>query len=198
MTSSLTPRASAPHLLNGTSSKSGPDWDLPIDTETMAPRSSARRAETQCLVVSWNRSLLGSRVVSQVEKHFIHVTPAPAFGGVIALYDEMVCCMIVAGRMATGRLIAAAYVSATPTDSKVNPRASGLQTLLAAERAGRHLFYAAQMRADFSHDHSRKVTPQSHWIGLRVSILLDDSIDRLEHRSANQSVAPMSAATAPI
>jgi hypothetical protein len=103
------------------------------------------------LVITRDWSVLWCRVASQVEKHFIHVTPAPTLGRIVTLDDQVTGRTIVSGGMTTWRLIAAPHVSASPADPKVNPYAAGFQTLLAAARAGGNLPYGAKMSAAFTH-----------------------------------------------
>src|ERR1700735_3019352 len=97
---------------------------------TSPPRNAMRD-----LIITWDWSVLRCRVVSQVEEHFIHVTPAPALGGIVTLDDQVTCRTIMSGCMTTWRLIAATNVPTRPADSKVNPFATGFQTLLATARA---------------------------------------------------------------
>ena len=90
-----------------------------------------RRTYPTRLIISWDWSVLRCRVVSQVEEHFIHVTPAPPLGRIITLDDQMTCRTKMTGCMTTWRLIATTNVTARPADSEVNPFATGFQTLLA-------------------------------------------------------------------
>jgi hypothetical protein len=104
------------------------------------------------LIITWDWSILRCRVFSQVEEHFIHVAPAPAFGRVITLDNQVMRAVIMTGCMATWRLIATTNVSASPADSEMNPFATGFQTFLAAARTWSYLPDGAQMRAAFTHD----------------------------------------------
>jgi hypothetical protein len=60
--------------------------------------------------------------------------------------------MIMAGCMATWRLIATTNMSASPADSEMNPFATGFQTFLAPAHTRSNLPDGAQMRAAFTHD----------------------------------------------
>src|ERR1700722_14620807 len=94
--------------------------------------TSSSRNAMRDLIITWDWSILRCRVVSQVEEHFIHVTPAPALGRIITLDDQVTCRTIMSGCMTPWRLIATTNVSARPANSEVNPFATGFQTLLAA------------------------------------------------------------------
>jgi len=122
-----------------------------------APRDCAA-AKNVCLaanptnlIIPWDWSVLQCRVVSQVKEDFVHVTPAPAFGRIITLNDQVTSCMIMMGRMTTWRLIATTNVSASPADSEMNPFAAGFQTLLAPARTRSNLPDGTQMCAAFTH-----------------------------------------------
>ena len=118
-------------------------------------RSSTQRAAgRKSLIISWDGSVLRCRVVSQVEEHLVHVTPAPAFGRIITLDDQVTGCVIMTGRMTARRLIATTNVSASPADSEVKPFATGFQTFLATARTWSDLSDGAQMCAAFAHDWS--------------------------------------------
>jgi hypothetical protein len=104
------------------------------------------------LKITWDWSILRCRIVSQVKEHFIHVTPAPAFGRIITLDDQVMCSMIMTGCMPTRRLIATTNLSTSPADSEMNPFATGFQTFLTAARTWNNLPDGAQMRAAFTHD----------------------------------------------
>src|SRR3984885_949724 len=63
------------------------------------------------------------------------------------------CCVIMASRMATWRLIATTNMSASPADSQMNPFAAAFQTFLAASSTGSDLPDGTQMSTAFTHDH---------------------------------------------
>jgi hypothetical protein len=119
---------------------------------TLQPSSGPYAAHPTNLIVTWDRSVLRCRVVSQVEEHLIYVAPAPAFRRIITFDNQMTLCMIMTGRMATWRLIATTNVTASTADSEMNPFAAGFQTFLAAARTWSDLLDGAQMRAAFTHD----------------------------------------------
>src|ERR1700722_11430347 len=106
------------------------------------------------LIITWDWSILRCRIVSQVEEHFIHVAPAPTFGRIITLDDQVMCSMIVTGCMAAWRFITTTNMSASPADSEMNPFATGFQTFLAAARTRSNFPDGAQMRAAFTHNQS--------------------------------------------
>jgi hypothetical protein len=60
--------------------------------------------------------------------------------------------MIMAGCMATWRLIATTNVPTSPADSEMKPFASGFQTFLAPARTWSNSPDGAQMCAAFTHD----------------------------------------------
>src|ERR1700733_7401128 len=85
--------------------------------------------------------------VRQIEQNFIHVTPAPAFGRIVAFDDRMSGGVEMLGGMLVGRIVAAADMTATAADAQMQPYAAALQAFLAAERARRDVADAGDMGA---------------------------------------------------
>ena len=88
-------------------------------------------------------------------KHqFIHVTPKPILTWLNRFYDRMLAGMEMLGRMLVLRRIAAAYMSALKTQTKVNPCVPDLYALFTNVFVGGLEFNLIQM-STFGHAFSR-------------------------------------------
>src|SRR5579871_1462825 len=99
-------------------------------------------------VIAWNGSELRRHIGPQVEHHFIHITPAPAFRGIIAFDDGMFAAMEMLGGMLVLGGVAAADMSAGPADAQMQPDIAAFEALLATLGAGRHLGNGAEVRTE--------------------------------------------------
>jgi hypothetical protein len=61
------------------------------------------------------------RLAFQIDLDIVDITPAPSLQWIVAFDDGMAGHLIVLPRMTTGRLIAAANVSAAPAQAQGNP-----------------------------------------------------------------------------
>src|SRR3954469_5331190 len=102
--------------------------------------------------------------VRQGEHDLIDIAPAPAFRRVITLDDRVLGGVEMLGGVLVGGIIAAPDMAARAADAKVQPYAAGLEALLAAQRARRHLANAGYMRAAYGHD--RLLSSASHFPGV--------------------------------
>src|SRR6202035_5834390 len=88
-------------------------------------------------IVTRDRPVMRRLPVRQIEQNFIHVTPAPAFGRIVAFDDGMSGGVEMLGGMLVGRIVAAADMTAAAADPQMQPFAADLQALLATERTWR-------------------------------------------------------------
>jgi hypothetical protein len=100
---------------------------------------------------AWDRAVVGSRTVGEVEHNLVDVAPAPAFGRIVALNDRVARGVEVRTCVPIWRIVAAANVTASSAESQVNPRGAGPQALLATEGARRHVANGAFMGALVGH-----------------------------------------------
>jgi hypothetical protein len=92
-----------------------------------------------------DRSVLRRGVPVQIDRDLIDIAPSPAFRRIVALNDRMSGRVKMLPRVPPGGLIAAANVTAVPTDPKMHPRASAFKALFAASCAGLDLHNAADV-----------------------------------------------------
>src|SRR6266567_7666994 len=74
----------------------------------------------------------------RLEIDLVDVAPDPVLALFEGLDDRVIGGLEVLGRVAVGRLVAAAYVSAGATEAQVDPATAGFEALLATVGAGRH------------------------------------------------------------
>src|SRR5258705_5536129 len=98
-------------------------------------------------VVARYRSVVWSFSVRQIEQHFVDIAPAPAFRRIVAFDHGMAGGMEMRGGVLVWRIVAAADMAAAAADPQMQPLASALQALLAAERARPHRLNAGDMAA---------------------------------------------------
>ena len=98
---------------------------------------------------SGDRTILRCRPIPEIEGRFVDVAPAPALRRIVALDDRMPGGVEVGGGVPAGRLVAAADMAAGAADPQMQPLASALQALLAAERTRRDVLDAGDVAAAF-------------------------------------------------
>src|SRR5437667_8092901 len=86
-------------------------------------------------------------VSGRFEVDLVDVAPDPVLTLFEGLDDWVVGGLEVLGRVAVGRLVAAANVAAGAAESQVDPATAGLEALLATVGAGRHLAQCVEVRA---------------------------------------------------
>src|ERR1700712_2714110 len=84
-------------------------------------------------VVARDRPALRRAALAKVERHFIHIAPAPALRRVIALDDRVARGVEVGGGVPVRRVIAATDVAAGPAEPQMQPDRADLQALLTAQ-----------------------------------------------------------------
>jgi hypothetical protein len=106
--------------------------------------------------------------VRQIKHDLINVTPTPTLWGIVAFDDRMFCSPKILAGMFVRRLITATNMAAGPTDPKMHPHATDLQTFLAAECARGNVADAQALLTGrifddrgnrMSPSHARKKTP---------------------------------------
>src|SRR5207249_3659465 len=70
------------------------------------------------------------------ERDLVGVAPAPVLARLERADDRVRRCVMVGGRMAVGRVVAAADVTARQTDAEMEPLAAAAQAVLAAVHLG--------------------------------------------------------------
>jgi hypothetical protein len=78
---------------------------------------------------------LRCRVLAQVEKHFVDVTPSPTLRRIVALNHRMLGGVKMLGRVTVRGIVAATDMAACSTEAQVHPLSAQLQALLAAPSA---------------------------------------------------------------
>jgi hypothetical protein len=91
------------------------------------------------------------RTIAEVQHHLVDLAPTPAFWRIVALDDRMASGVVMLGRMAVGRVVAAADVAAGATEAQVYPSRADLEAVLAAKRAWGHVANGIGMRAFLCH-----------------------------------------------
>ena len=86
-----------------------------------------------------DRPVLFRRSVRQVEECLVDVAPAPVFGWIVAFDDRVAGGVEVLGGVPVRRIVAAADMAALTAYAQMHPPVAGLETLLAAECARRHV-----------------------------------------------------------
>ena len=114
-------------------------------------RASDTDANVLKIVISWNRPGLRCRIIAEIEKDLIDVTPAPAFGRIISLDNGMLGFVKMRGRVPVRGLIAAANMAAGTADSQVKPRAADFEAFLAAARARPNCLNGVDVSAVLGH-----------------------------------------------
>src|ERR1700750_1142871 len=89
--------------------------------------------------------------VGQIEDDLVEITPAPAFGRIVALDDRMAGGMEMRGRVLVRGVVGAADVTAGAADPQVQPDTAALQAFLASERARRDFANAVEVGAALGH-----------------------------------------------
>ena len=90
-------------------------------------------------------------VAVQIDPDLVDIAPSPAFRRIVAFDNRMSGGVKMLPRVLPGGIIAAANVTAVPTDPQMHPWASALKALLAASRAGLDLRDAADVGAFTAH-----------------------------------------------
>src|SRR5439155_26460805 len=103
-----------------------------------------RPGQRQADIVTEGLAPLGS---GRLEIDLVDEAPDPVLSLLEGLDDGVVRGLKVTARVPVGWLVAAADVSAGPTQAQVNPAAAGLEAFLAAVGAGRHLAQGVEMGA---------------------------------------------------
>src|ERR1700722_12563463 len=105
----------------------------------------------EALVVARDRTVVRRHAVGKIEHRFVDVTPAPSLRRIVALDDRVLGGVIMLGRVTVRRLVATAHMAAGAADPQMHPDVAGLETLLAAEGARRHVANGRRMRAGLRH-----------------------------------------------
>src|ERR1700730_417405 len=94
------------------------------------------------------------RAVTEIEDHIVNVTPAPPLGRVVAFDHGMPGRVEVLRRVPIRRVITASDMAACSAEAQMQPGRAGFQTLLATQRARRHIANGRLMRAFVCHQGS--------------------------------------------
>jgi hypothetical protein len=92
-----------------------------------------------------NRAVV-RRLIRQINRHLIHVTPSPPFRRIVAFDDGMPGLVEMLGRMAVGRVVTTAHVPAGTAKPQVYPPRPNLQTFFASQGTGCDVYNGTKMR----------------------------------------------------
>src|SRR5262245_55560589 len=105
-------------------------------------------------IIAWDRPHLRGDVTRQIKHHFVHITPAPAFGRIIALDDGMLGAVeMLGGVLVLGR-VATTDMAATAAKPQMQPDIVRCQALFATLGAWRHGMDGVEMAAKILRHHS--------------------------------------------
>src|SRR3954466_4171231 len=89
-------------------------------------------------IIARNRPQLRRDMTRQIEHHFVHITPAPTFGWIIALDDGVLGVMEMLGGVLAARLVATADMATGAAHPQMKPFPAQFEAFLTAFAAGRH------------------------------------------------------------
>src|SRR3954469_14210930 len=140
-------------------------------------------------VIAWNGTKLRRHIAGQVEHHFVHITPAPAFGRIVALDDGMLGAVEMLGGVLAAGLVAAAHMAASAAHPQVKPFPAQLEALLAALGAGRDRGDGIEMGTEFLAHCAATLCAASSWRA-RKAWIADTTVEPSPTAAATRLTEP--------
>jgi hypothetical protein len=91
------------------------------------------------------------RPLRKIEQHFVDVTPAPPFRGIIGLDDRVLGGAKMFCGMSVGRLIAATDMTATAADTQMQPGVAQFQAFFTPQSAWKNVADLREMFTEYCH-----------------------------------------------